>query len=362
MKTLRMAVVPLALGLAAAIGTGALNAAAATGWQVTSELSVQGSATAVTAAGPDAEWLFASGDTITTPATAWEDTGNGWHQVRFGSAAGEQVTTATALTARDAWAFANRLSAGSSGGQAWRWNGSSWSVAHTFPLPVSSAIVVSDSDIWVFAYEPGRSGNTAPWHFNGRQWSQVAGTELSGGSASPAGGVWAYGGAYVARWTGDGWARTSLARFLPPLQSACTKPCGQYLNSPAIDGMLALSPSNVYALADSNGQDASGPWSLLHYNGRAWSRVSGQFPGVATELVSDGNGGLWISVTPGCCGLGDIDHYANGTVTKVSLPATVDVGQIAPVPGTGQFLAAATERPAANNFASQHPAVVQYQP
>jgi hypothetical protein len=359
MKTLRMAVVPLALGFAAAVGIGGLNAAAATGWHVGSELPMQGSASSVTAAGPDSEWLFATAGTIKTPATAWEDTGNGWHQVRFGAAAGEQVTSATALTARDAWAFADEDAAG---GQAWRWNGSAWSVAHTFPLPVSSAIVLSDSDIWVFCYERGVIGDTAPWHFNGRQWSQVAGVELGGGSASSAGNVWAYGGAYVARWTGNGWARTSLARFLPPLQSACTKPCGQYLNSPAIDGVLALSPSNVYALADSNGQDSSGPWSLLHYNGQAWIRVSGQIAGVAAGLVSDGNGGVWISVSPGCCGLGDIDHYTNGSVTKVSLPATVDVGQIAPVPGTGQFLAAATERPAANNFASQHPVVVQYQP
>jgi hypothetical protein len=361
MKTLRMAVVPVALGLAAAIGIGSLSAAAApaTGWHVATQLPVAGFADSVTAAGPDAEWLFATGDNVKDPATAWENTGGGWHQVRIGTARGESVTSATGLSAHDVWAFTND---GSAGGRAWRWNGSSWSVEHTFPLPVSGAIVLSDSDIWVFGYAIGLSGDTAPWHFNGRQWSRVAGGQLAGGSASSPGDVWAYGGAYVARWTGNGWARTSLARFLPPLQSACNKPCGQYLNEPAIDTVLALSADDVYALADSNGQDASGPWSLLHYNGHTWSRVSAQLRGVAGGLVPDGHGGLWISVTPGCCGLGVIDHYTNGTVTTVPLPTTVDVGLVASVPGTGQFIAAGTEVPTMNDFAHEHLVVLQYQP
>jgi hypothetical protein len=322
---------------------------------------VAGFADSVTAAGPDAEWLFATGNGVEDAATAWENTGGGWRQFRIGTASAESVTSATALSAHDVWAFIND---GSAGGQAWRWNGSSWSAEHTFPRPVSGAIVLSDSDIWVFGYAIGLSGDTAPWHFNGRQWSRVAGSQLAGGSASSPGDVWAYGGAYVARWTGNGWARTSLARFLPPLQPACGgKTCAGYLNEPAIDAVLALSPGNVYALADSNGQDNSGPWSVLHYNGHTWSRVSAQFQGgVADGLVPDGHGGLWISVTPGCCGLGVIDHYTNGTVTTVPLPANIEAGPVTPVPGTTQFLAAGTERKSVNNFSAQHPVVLRYQP
>ncbi|HEY1627533.1 MAG TPA: hypothetical protein VGG16_27455 [Streptosporangiaceae bacterium] len=357
MKTLRIALFPVALGLAAAVGIGSLNAAAATGrvassssgWHVGSPLPVTGSAGGVTAAGPHAEWVFGSSDLATKPGTAWEDTGGGWHQVRFAAAPNEWVSLATALSPNDAWAFSQK----GTSSRAWHWNGRSWSVVRSFPVPVSGAIVLSANDIWVSGYQAGQLGTSLTWHFNGHQWSQVAASGLTASSASSPGNVWAYGGADVAKWTGHGWARTSLAKFLPPVK--------QGMNDPRIDAIVALSPSSVYALADANGQDSSGPWSLLHDNGHSWSRVSKQLAGTSTGLVPDGHGGLWISVSPGCCGLGVIDHYAHGTVSTVSLPASVDVGQIAAVPDTSQFLAAATERPSANDFANQHPVVLQYQ-
>jgi hypothetical protein len=334
MKTLRIAVVPVVIGLgfSAALGTGPASAAAASaaGWHVVAQLPVKNEYTsAVAAAGPSAEWAFTASEDLMKPGTAWENSGDGWHQTQFAGGQTEWVDFATALSPRDVWAFTQDDL--NSTGRAWHWNGSSWSVARSFAAGVTGAAVLSDSDIWVTVQRGGRNGFQQTWHFTGSQWTQIPSGDLTVASASSPGNVWAYAGADVATWTGNGWKRVSLNRFLPPRNP---------LNEPEIDQVLALSPGNVYALAESNGQDDVGTWSLLHYNGHAWSRMTGELTGSAGDMTADGRGGLWITAMPTYPGQTVLDHYANGGVASVALPAKTSVFQVTRVPGTDQFLGA----------------------
>jgi hypothetical protein len=360
MKRIRFFFAPVALGIAAVVGATTLSASAqpaGSGWHVAQQLPGTGTVSAMTAAGPDAEWAFSESYGAKTETAAWRNTGKGWVRMPFGTATGEYVVAAAATSADDVWAFTQDSGALT---RAWHWNGTSWTW-HAFPGTFGGAIVLGPDNVWLFgARYYGSGAQLGTLHYNGKQWSGVPG-QLYGGSASPAGNIWAFGGAYVARWTGTGWARTSLARFLPPLKSACAKPCGQYLDQPAIDAVLALSASNVYALATANGQDESGPWTLLHYNGHSWSRVTPFAAHDASQLVSDGHGGIWILHSRGCCGLGEALRYSGGTVTSMGFPTTVQAASLAAVPGTADVLAGGyTGKP--GDTSADHPVILQYVP
>jgi hypothetical protein len=360
------------LGMAAAVGAATLSAAtlsggtlsaaaqpAGSGWHVAQQLPGTGTVTAMTAAGPHAEWAFAQSSAAKPVTTAWQDTGKGWVRVPFGAAVGEYVVAAAASSPDNVWAFTQ------DGGpltRAWHWNGRSWTW-HAFPGTFGGAIVLGPDNVWLFgARYYGSGAQLGVLHDNGKQWSGGPGSgQLYGGSASSPGNIWAFGGAYVARWTGTGWARTSLARFLPPLVSACDKPCGQYLDQPAIDAVLALSPGNVYAIATANGQDESGPWALLHYNGHSWSRVTSFAAHDAGQLVSDGHGGIWVLHSRGCCGIGEVLRYADGTVSTAGFPAAIQAVALTAVPGTADVLAGGYTGPSTNP-GQKHPVILEYVP
>jgi hypothetical protein len=366
MRKLHFFAASAVLGIAATVAATTLSAAAqpaapgaltSPGWHVVKQFAGTGSVTAVTAAGPDAEWAFVQGYATTSVTTAWRDTGSGWVRVPFGAATGERVEDAAATSPGDVWAFTQ------DGGltRAWHWNGRSWSW-HAFPGSFGGAIVLGQDNVWLFGERYGSGAKLGTLHYDGRQWSAVPGAgQLYGGSGSSAGNIWAFGGADVARWTGTGWARSSLARFLPPLESACGKPCGQYLNSPAIGAVLALSPGNVYAIAGGNAQDNAGPWALLHFNGRSWSRVTAFSPDDASSLSSDGHGGIWILHSRGCCGTGEVLRYAGGSAGGTGFPASFQALALAAVPGTGELLAGGITGNG-RGAGGDHPVILQYTP
>ena len=85
---------------------------------------------------------------------------------------------------------------------------------------------------------------------------------------------------------------------------------------------------------------------LLHFNGRAWSRVvlaKGSTSGSGQEIVPDGKGGLWIPAGDGA-GNPALLHYQKGKLTTVTLPAQAVWVPTIPdslsrIPGTSEMLA-----------------------
>lgn len=305
-------------------------------WHVvkTVKTDLTGDFTAVVATGKTTGWAF-DGLGETSKATAWRENGTTWSKVAFPSAAGEQVVTAAATSPKDVWVFTQNLISGPS--RVLRWNGSKWSVVKTFSNAIADATVISPSDVWVYG-DPAEPFEPAlgVWFYNGKKWTQVSKT-IQGGSALSNKNVWGFSGASVEHWTGAKWVATSVAKLLP-----AKNPNG--LNSPAVAGVLALSASNVYALGNGNAQDEGGPTVLLHYNGSTWTKLAtGQFGyGPGPQFSADGKGGLWLPMDGPVGGTSYLVHYANGKLTKVTLPvsaAQITIGAVGRIPGSAAQLA-----------------------
>jgi hypothetical protein len=305
-------------------------------WQIVKRVATGpfGGFTAVIAVGRNGGWAFDAGPV----PTAWERTGSNpstWTQVPFPGLANETVIAAAATSAADVWAFTSGLGGPS---RVLRWNGLDWTVQRSFPQTITGAAVLSASDAWVFGESYGAGPALGTWHYNGLTWSRVrSGHGLADGSALSADDIWAFGGTDVAHWNGHAWSRTSVARLLP---------AKQLLNGPAVVGVDALSPDNVYAVGSGNLEDEGGPTVILHYNGHSWSKVAGGYFGVGTQPIqqvsSDGQGGLWLPM-PGYGGQQSyLVHYSDGRLTEATLPGgpyRIDVGTVALIPGTTELLA-----------------------
>jgi hypothetical protein len=315
-------------GMVAACSSG--GGGAAPGWRLARQVG-QGQNSDVTAAvavGRAAGWAF-SGNGIYAPV-AFRRSGGTWQRVPFPAVSGEAVVAAGATSAADVWAFTTGARS-----QALHWNGTAWSVAHSFPLSVGGAVVLGPADVWAFG-EPGAFGpQVSDWHFDGRAWAaSPAAGGLEGGSALSAASVWAFGGSKVAHWDGRAWSFTSVAGLLP----AVARPAAG--SRPALQAIYAQAADSVWAVGNGNSAGRGGPLVVLHFNGRSWSRVamSSAFAGYGTlgQLAPDGHGGLWIPMPDTSGGPGHLVHYSGGRLTAAALPvgaARIDVESVTWSPG-----------------------------
>jgi hypothetical protein len=351
-----------AAGAAAAVAiTGAAAASAAAvpplAWHLVKQVRQgdNGEFTAIAAVGTGGGWAF-SGAGIAAP-TAFRRSGATWAPAPFPGHRDERVLAAQATSAANVWAFTTN----GTKSRALRWNGSSWSVAGSFPREIAGATVISSTNVWVFGDQFQLGGNLGTWHYNGRAWTHLPGLGgLSGGSALSAASIWAFGGTRVAHFNGRAWTSTSVASLLP-----ARNPAG--LNDPAVMAIYAQSATSVWAVGNGNTEDDGGPLVVLHFNGHAWSRVATSNAGggeVYGQIAPDGRGGLWIPV-PSAEGEGasHLLRYAGGRLTAAALPVAaskITVLSVAWVPGTFQALAGGVTH-AANNFgASQVSVILQF--
>jgi hypothetical protein len=323
------------LAASAAASSPALAAPATTpAWHIVKQVhsGTFGGFSAVVAVGKNGGWAFNQGSV----PTAWRRSGSNWTQVRFPGKSNEVVAVARATSASNVWAFANN----GTRSRALRWNGRDWTVAGAFPQEIGGAAVISPTDVWVFGEPFYPSAGLGAWHYNGHTWSRVtSGHGLEGGSALSADDIWAFDGSDVAHWNGHTWSRTSVAHLLPPKQA---------LNGPAVTGVYAVSPHNVYAFGNGNLQDEGGPIVILHYNGHQWSKVAEGNYGFGTqpeqEASSDGHGGLWIPMPYASDGQRSyLLHYSAGHLTQAALPGgeyRMTVDDVALIPGTSALLGA----------------------
>jgi hypothetical protein len=330
----------------AAAASAAVAPAASPSWHTVKQVT-GGDFSAVTAVSSTDVWAF-------TGHTAWQRSGSRWKRMTLPGKKDGTVVAAGASSATNVWAF----TAGGPRSRAFKWNGSSWAVAHSFSRQLGGAVVLSRDDIWIFG-DSSAAGSMGSWHFNGRAWVHVtSGKRLTGGSGLTAGSVWAFGGTNVAHWNGQTWNTTSVASLLPAKQA---------LNNPSVTAIYAQSATSVWAIGNGNAQDEGGPLAVLHYNGHAWSQVaeSGSFGGygVLGQVASDGQGGLWIP-GPGASGApAHLVHYSAGKLTAAKLPFTdtkINVESVAAIPGTREALAGGFTHAANNLGASVVATVLQY--
>lgn len=318
-KLFRVSMVLSAGGaIAAAVLSGAQAASAATpqapSWRPVLSVPGGGVTEAVVATGKTTGWAFLGN------GAAYERTGaTAWKEVAFPGQNG-YVNAAAASSPSNVWA-AFRPAAGD-GSQVYRWNGRGWAVVRSFPGEVTELSVLGPDDVWAFG---GASGSEGVFHFNGRSWAEVSST-LLGGSAVSDGDVWAYSGTQLAHYDGRKWTETSVAGLFP----AST---GGHV-APALTGVLALAPDNVFAVGVGWADVGGGAAVVLHFNGHGWSRAAvGPVVLGPGRPVSDGEGGLWMT-SDTHENYEVLLHYSAGQLVNANEPFM----SVASIPGTAEAL------------------------
>jgi hypothetical protein len=338
---------------AAATPTPAPAAVPPLAWHLVKQVRqrASGEFTAIAAVGSTGGWAF-SGDGTAAP-TAFRRSGATWAQAPFPGHRDERIVAAQATSAANVWAFTTN----GTRSRALRFNGRAWSVAGSFSREIAGAVVVSSTDVWVFGDQFQEGGVLGTWHYNGRTWTHIPGQGgLNGGSALSATSIWAFGGTHVSHFNGRTWSATSVAALLPPANP-------EHLNDPSVMAMYAQSPASVWAVGNGNTEDDGGPLVVLHFNGRAWSKVAqsdvsgSEYFG---QIAPDGRGGLWIPVPAADGSASHLMHYSGGRLTAAVLPVAasrITVLAVAWVPGTFQALAGgATHAP--GNFGADVVSVI----
>jgi hypothetical protein len=251
-----------------------------------------------------------------------------------------------------AWVFVNQTNEelGVSVVDAAEWTGTSWSGFHDFgSLLPSGPIASGPDDVWGFG-----SGAT-PWavHYNGTSWSQIpVPVNVSQSSASATAGDWVLGTAaaqparvQLLHWGKGAWRNAVLPKI------AVSQ--GDQL----FPGLLeAASTSDLWVSVFAGPVKGRGTVTnfVLHWNGKAWSRIL--VPKLVNQnglagLASDGHGGAWVATyavnKPSVIVAGLVMyHYTGGRFTRVPVPAGVSAtnlgGTMELIPGTQSVLAPAS--------------------
>jgi hypothetical protein len=240
---------------------------------------------------------------------------------------------------------------------AFRWNGTAWTKFKlTGAADISATAVSGPGDVWAFgakAAPPNSPGFGPPYaaHYNGRVWrqvsmpgvplvvSRVSGSDIwavgpTAATASKATWVW-----IAMHWDGRSWHTLSLPK-LAPVQGYSWYP----------DAVAALSTSNVWVSevvsGPRNGNPGPSGTTLLHWNGKRWSRVSEDASVRAAGAVPDGHGGLWLTSMNADFTASDLIHYSGGHWTSQAAPSRpgdttlLYPGAMVRIPGTTSLWAA----------------------
>lgn len=207
---------------------------------------------------------------------------------------------------------------------------------HQFAGLPGDAIASGPDDVWGF-----ESGSGTPWadHYDGRSWSRVSiPVNVTQASGSAAAGDWVTGTVAaqptrveVLHWSKGAWRNVALPKI--------SVPNGDQM----LPGLIApaLSPASVWATVSVGPIKGSGHVTtiLLHWNGKAWSRVPVPKGLNLGSLASDGHGGAWMTSNA-------MYHYSGCRWTHVPVPGkpgltTVLQGDLELIPGTRSVLAVA---------------------
>jgi hypothetical protein len=352
----------IAVGAVILAAPGAAQAAGTPGWRFAAVYPQSGGIWSVSASSAANAWAVGQGSTGSCDMCLFTAHWNGqrWQTIAPPEGLLDQTDriagfAAVAATAgKRAWVFAWGESGelGTIELSAVEWTGTSWSAVHNFPgSPTLTAAAASGpGDVWGF----GTTGSQTPWavHYNGKSWSSVAiPVNVSQASGSAVAGDWVTGTVAgqpqrveVLRWYKGTWRNVALPKI--------SVPEGEQM----LPGLIAAaSPTSVWATVILASPTVEGRVStvLLHWNGRAWSKVPLPKAVNVYGLASDGHGGFWVASykvnEPGVYLAGLVMyHYSGGHWTRVAVPVksgfvtNLDGGNMQLIPGTRTVLANAT--------------------
>ena len=290
------------------------------------------------AGGPRDAWL--AGDECADPAACSAgDTSNGTLVVRhwdgtawrvvtpprayINSSLDQGVGAVAATSGASAWVLAARGAESVQYTDALHWTGRGWAAPVRLKAAIQAAVAPSATQLWAFGQSDvnGQPGYFA--HLAGQTWTHgsfpISGTAAAARSASD---VWVGGdtanGLGIEHWNGRRWHATAL----PNLGLGS----GSALLFADLYGLVDVASNNVWAdIGVLNATGTKPPGTiLLHWNGRAWSRVKFPYVGNAIAPVAyDGHGGIWLITATGSGSNLTLwfDHYSGGRWTRAKVPS-----------------------------------------
>jgi hypothetical protein len=245
----------------------------------------------------------------------------------FIAAASVAATVALALGTSQAGEAATAPSAG--------WH------AYTPAIGVGSLLSIyapSASDAW--AAGESSSGGSLYQHFNGTAWENVSGPAI--GETAAIGGtsdsdLWVLSASSSAHYNGSSWTTDPLA-----IPAGSTGAGDQYEISD--DQVYVAGPGNVYAVVAVTVTVSTANEELLeHFNGKAWSVVTG-IPNVTasgadiSQVTGTGPDNVYVSAAYDNVTKSELAHFNGKTWSLVRLPGT-PFGVDLEFTGAGQALA-----------------------
>ena len=351
----------VAAGAAIVLAVSGAQAAGTPGWRYVAVYHVDEGMSSVSASSATDAWAVGECYYSCLLTSRWN--GKKWQTLPEPGLDGGPYVTGAAVAAIGrgrAWVFVDQVNEelGISVVDAVEWTGTSWSAVHDFGSLLPGGLIASGpDDVWGF----GSDGT--PWavHYNGKSWSQVSlPVNVSQSSASAAAGNWVTGTVAaqpkrveILHWSKGAWRNAVLPKIAVPTGDQ------MFPGDIAAATMADLWVSVRVGPAKGRGPSTT---VLLHWNGRAWSKVL--VPNVVNlnglaGLASDGHGGSWVASyavnKPGVLTGLVMYHYSGGHWTHVPAPGSATLnGSMELIPGTRSVLAPA--------FSGSGGAVLKYGP
>jgi hypothetical protein len=328
----------LTAGVAVALAVSGAQAAATPGWRVVATYPQAQAMTAVSAS--DAANAWAVGGTGGTNLFVSHWNGKKWETIappgNIGGGFTNQVTGASVAAIANGRAMIFVDSTDEELGTSWvialEWRGRSWS-EHAFTDLPGEAIASGPDDVWGFD-----SGTPSADHYDGTSWSAASiPVSVSQASGNAAAGDWITGTVAaqpkrveLLHWSKGAWRNAVLPKIAVP--------AGDQMFPGGVD---AATLADIWVTVGVGPSAGRGPVTavLLHWNGKAWSKVAVPQGVSLGSLASDGHGGAWMTADQSAL---VIYHYSDGRWTHAPGPAKAELqSDLELIPGTRSVLAAA---------------------
>jgi hypothetical protein len=329
----------LTTGVAVALAVSGAQAAATPGWRVVSTYPQASYMQAVSATGATNAWAVGGTGCCNLFVTHWN--GKKWETIavpgNIGGGFTNQVTGASVAAIAGGRAMIFVASEDEELGTSWvvafEWRGRSWSAEQAFADLPGGAIASGPDDVWGFD-----SGTPSADHYNGTSWSQVSiPVIVAQASGNAAAGDWVTGTVAaqperveLLHWSKGAWLNAVLPKIAVPK--------GDQMFPGAVD---AATLADIWVTVSVGPSAGRGPVTavLLHWNGKAWSKVAVPKGVSLSSLASDGHGGAWLTSDTAAPVM---YHYSGGRWTHVPGPAMTDLqSDLELIPGTRSVLATA---------------------
>lgn len=323
----------VAAGAAVALAASGAQAAATPGWRIVATYPQVNVMTSVSATSAVNAWAVGlSGGCCDLFVSHWN--GKKWQPIgapgNIGGAWTNQVTGASVAALPDGRAMIFVTSTDQETDTSWvdavEWKGKSWSAEEGFNDLPGDAISSGLHDVWGFD-----SGTPSAEHLSGSTWSAVSiPLDVSQASGNAAAGDWITGTVAarpkvveLMRWSNGAWRNAVLPKIAVPAGDKMLPGIVAAATTADIWLTVGVGPSTGFGLVTTY---------LLHWNGRAWSKVAVPRTLTVGSLASDGHGGAWVTSNK------FMYHYAGGRWTRVPAFAARWQGNLQLIPGTQSVL------------------------